>query len=290
MKIGIIGGSGLYEMDGLDRRPRGDRRDALRRALGRDRRTGGSGRPSSSSCRATAAAIACCRRSCRFAPTSGRSSISASSASSRSGRSAACARRSRPGHLVVPDQFIDRTLQPRRHVLRERHRRPRRVRRSGLPGVVAGASSTARGRLGATVHAGGTYVCMEGPQFSTRAESELYRSWGAVDHRHDQPAGGEARARGRALLRDARARDRLRLLEAGRARGRDRGRAGGDARTTSRWRSRSCTTSCRRCRRRRGAAAAARSSTASSPTARKIPARVKRDLAPIIGRYVPEEE
>jgi len=35
-------------------------------------------------------------------------------------------------------------------------------------------------RLGATVHAGGTYVCMEGPQFSTRAESELYRSWGAA--------------------------------------------------------------------------------------------------------------
>ena len=33
-------------------------------------------------------------------------------------------------------------------------------------------------RLKATVHAGGTYVCMEGPQFSTRAESRLYRSWG----------------------------------------------------------------------------------------------------------------
>jgi 5'-methylthioadenosine phosphorylase len=32
---------------------------------------------------------------------------------------------------------------------------------------------------GLTVHAGGTYVCMEGPQFSTRAESRLYRSWGA---------------------------------------------------------------------------------------------------------------
>ena len=32
---------------------------------------------------------------------------------------------------------------------------------------------------GATVHDGGTYVCMEGPAFSTRAESELYRSWGA---------------------------------------------------------------------------------------------------------------
>src|SRR5262249_20265919 len=32
---------------------------------------------------------------------------------------------------------------------------------------------------GATVHAGGVYLCMEGPQFSTRAESHLYRSWGA---------------------------------------------------------------------------------------------------------------
>jgi len=33
--------------------------------------------------------------------------------------------------------------------------------------------------VGATAHVGGTYVCMEGPQFSTRAESLLYRSWGA---------------------------------------------------------------------------------------------------------------
>ena len=33
--------------------------------------------------------------------------------------------------------------------------------------------------VGATVHRGGTYVCMEGPQFSTLAESNLYRSWGA---------------------------------------------------------------------------------------------------------------
>ncbi len=33
-------------------------------------------------------------------------------------------------------------------------------------------------RPGATIHVGGTYVCIEGPQFSTRAESELYRSWG----------------------------------------------------------------------------------------------------------------
>jgi 5'-methylthioadenosine phosphorylase len=41
--------------------------------------------------------------------------------------------------------------------------------------VVAAAARAA----GATVHVGGTYVCMEGPLFSTRAESNLYRSWGA---------------------------------------------------------------------------------------------------------------
>jgi 5'-methylthioadenosine phosphorylase len=40
------------------------------------------------------------------------------------------------------------------------------------------AAEVARG-IGATVHEGGTYVCMEGPQFSTLAESRLYRQWGA---------------------------------------------------------------------------------------------------------------
>jgi 5'-methylthioadenosine phosphorylase len=83
-----------------------------------------------------------------------------------------------PGHLVVPDQFLDRTF--------------RRVGTFFGDGIVAHVAfgdpvcpvlsralvESAR-RLGATVHAGGTYVCMEGPQFSTRAESELYRSWGA---------------------------------------------------------------------------------------------------------------
>jgi 5'-methylthioadenosine phosphorylase len=37
----------------------------------------------------------------------------------------------------------------------------------------------AAGRAGAKVHRGGTYLCMEGPQFSTRAESRMYRGWGA---------------------------------------------------------------------------------------------------------------
>ncbi len=44
--------------------------------------------------------------------------------------------------------------------------------------VLSGVAAAACGEAGATHHVGGTYVCMEGPLFSTRAESELYRSWG----------------------------------------------------------------------------------------------------------------
>ena len=44
--------------------------------------------------------------------------------------------------------------------------------------ALAGASRAAPSAAGARVHRGGTYVCIEGPQFSTRAESLLYRSWG----------------------------------------------------------------------------------------------------------------
>ena len=84
----------------------------------------------------------------------------------------------RPLDMVVPDQIIDRT----------------RARASSFfgDGIVAhvgfadpycpelsGALSDAARLQQVTTHAGGTYVVMEGPQFSTRAESELYRSWGA---------------------------------------------------------------------------------------------------------------
>ncbi len=83
-----------------------------------------------------------------------------------------------PGHIVFPDQFIDRTF----------------ARTSTFfgNGVVAhvsfadpvckhliGVTSAAAKRAGAVTHVGGTYVNMEGPQFSTRAESRMYRSWGA---------------------------------------------------------------------------------------------------------------
>ncbi len=84
-----------------------------------------------------------------------------------------------PGHLVVPDQLIDRTC-----------RRPSTFFGNGIVAhvtfadpfcrVLSAALVDAARSVGATVHAGGTYVCMEGPQFSTRAESELHRQWGAA--------------------------------------------------------------------------------------------------------------
>jgi 5'-methylthioadenosine phosphorylase len=83
-----------------------------------------------------------------------------------------------PGHVVIPDQFIDRTTQ-----------RPSTFFGRGLVAHVSladpfckdlsGVLASAAGSEGAKVHAGGTYLCMEGPQFSTRAESHIYRSWGA---------------------------------------------------------------------------------------------------------------
>jgi len=82
-----------------------------------------------------------------------------------------------PLHMVIPDQFVDRTFA-----------RPSTFFGRGLVAHVAFAHPFCAdlGRVlgaacraaGATVHEGGTYICIEGPQFSTRAESELYRSWG----------------------------------------------------------------------------------------------------------------
>ena len=83
-----------------------------------------------------------------------------------------------PGHFVVPDQFIDRTGGRARsffgagvtaHVAMADPVCPR------LAELAAAAAETA----GARVHRGGCYVAIEGPQFSTRAESEMYRQWGA---------------------------------------------------------------------------------------------------------------
>lgn len=83
----------------------------------------------------------------------------------------------KPTDIVFPDQFIDRT----------RHRADTFFG-NGIAAHVAFADPICAGlsvimgeagrEAGATVHMGGVYLCMEGPQFSTRAESNLYRSWG----------------------------------------------------------------------------------------------------------------
>jgi 5'-methylthioadenosine phosphorylase len=83
----------------------------------------------------------------------------------------------KPADIVIPDQFFDRTKG-----------RPSTFFGRGLVGhvgfahpfckILSGIAYDSGKKAGATVHKGGTYVCMEGPQFSTLAESQLYRSWG----------------------------------------------------------------------------------------------------------------
>ncbi len=81
-----------------------------------------------------------------------------------------------PLHMVVPDQFVDRTKRAATFFGRGlvAHVAFAHPFCADLRGVMDEACTAA----GATHHRGGTYVCIEGPQFSTRAESELYRSWG----------------------------------------------------------------------------------------------------------------
>lgn len=82
-----------------------------------------------------------------------------------------------PGHFVVIDQFIDRTFAREKSFFGEGV-----VAHVSMAHPVCGrlgdALTQAAQGLGLPVVRGGTYLTMEGPQFSTKAESELYRSWG----------------------------------------------------------------------------------------------------------------
>jgi 5'-methylthioadenosine phosphorylase len=81
-----------------------------------------------------------------------------------------------PGDLVVVDQFIDLT---KRRVSTFFDEIAAHVAFSDpVCPIMAMAVAQAARTTGARVHEGGTYVCIEGPQFSTRAESLVYRSWG----------------------------------------------------------------------------------------------------------------
>lgn len=83
-----------------------------------------------------------------------------------------------PGHMVIPDQFFDRTKA-----------RPSTFFENGIvahvsfahpfSGYLCGLLRQSCVETGVTHHFGGTYVCMEGPMFSTRAESQFYRSLNA---------------------------------------------------------------------------------------------------------------
>jgi len=81
-----------------------------------------------------------------------------------------------PGHMVIPDQFIDRT----KGIRKDTFFGDGVVAHVGFADPVCSNLSdklfAASLRAGATVHKGGTYVCMEGPAFSTRAESFMYRN------------------------------------------------------------------------------------------------------------------
>jgi 5'-methylthioadenosine phosphorylase len=88
----------------------------------------------------------------------------------------------KPLDLVVPDQFIDRTKNRVSTFFGEgivAHIAFGDPICKNLAGVVADAIASLN-LLDVTLHRSGTYVCMEGPAFSTKAESNLYRSWGAT--------------------------------------------------------------------------------------------------------------
>jgi 5'-methylthioadenosine phosphorylase len=174
--IGIIGGSGIYDIEGLEDKawrrvhtPWGDPSDELLEGtLGGMRcvflpRHGRGHRYSPSHLNYRANIDALKRVGCTDV-------ISLSAVGSLKAELP-------PGHFVIADQFIDRSFAREKSFFGE--------------GVVAHVSvahpvcarlgdaleASARG-LGLPVTRGGTYLVMEGPQFSTKAESDLYRSWG----------------------------------------------------------------------------------------------------------------
>lgn len=176
VEYGIIGGSGLYDMPGFEaaetvalKTPFGDPSEAfLLGTLGGHRvaflaRHGHGHRilPSELNFRANIYA---------FKILGAKAILSASAVGSLK-------EQYQPGHLMVPDQLVDRT----------RHRSDTFFG----SGIVAHVSLAhpfcpllrerlvqAVQSLSVPVHDGGTYLCMEGPQFSTQAESYLYRAWG----------------------------------------------------------------------------------------------------------------
>ncbi|MBI5587294.1 MAG: S-methyl-5'-thioadenosine phosphorylase [Deltaproteobacteria bacterium] len=174
--VGVIGGSGLYEMEGLEKvksvkveTPFGDPSDEYVTGMLGDTkmvflpRHGRGHRLTPSEVNYRANIFGMKKLGAEWI-------ISVSAVGSMKEKIA-------PGHIVIVDQFFDRTKG-----------RPSSFFGNGIVGHVEFADpvcadlsrvlSGAARKAGATVHEGGTYICIEGPQFSTRAESNIYRSWG----------------------------------------------------------------------------------------------------------------
>ncbi len=174
--IGIIGGSGLYDIDGLENKrwrkvstPWGDPSDELLEG--------------------TLAGVRCV-----FLPRHGRGHpLSPSHLNYRANidalKRAGCTdvlslsavgslkAELPPGHFVIVDQFIDRSFAREKSFFGDGCVAHVSVAQPVCPRIGDAVEGAARG-LGLPVTRGGTYLVMEGPQFSTKAESELYRSWG----------------------------------------------------------------------------------------------------------------
>ena len=174
--IGIIGGSGLYDIEGLENKawrrvhtPWGDPSDELLEGwLGGVRcvflpRHGRGHRLSPSHLNYRANIDALKRAGCTEV-------ISLSAVGSLKAELP-------PGHFVIVDQFIDRSFAREKSFFGEGCVAHVSVAHPVCARLGDALEVSARG-LGLPVTRGGTYLVMEGPQFSTRAESELYRSWG----------------------------------------------------------------------------------------------------------------
>ncbi len=174
--IGLIGGSGLYDIDGLEDRewrrvetPWGEASDAL--LFGRLAGVQcvflprhGRGHPTPPSALNYRANIDALKRS-------GVTDVISLSAVGSLREDLP------PGHFVIVDQFIDRTFAREKSFFGTGCVAHVSVAHPTCPRLGDAVEVAAR-ELGLPVTRGGTYLVMEGPQFSTKAESELYRSWG----------------------------------------------------------------------------------------------------------------
>jgi len=177
LKIGIIGGSGLYQIEGLE--------GAGKRALSTP-----FGKPSDHYMVGTLAGkeVAFLARhgaGHRFSPSEinyraniyGFKMLGVEAIISVSAVGSMKEDR-KPGDFVVPEQFFDRTKgRPATFFSDEIVAHVEFA--DPLCPVLSEILYTTGEEMGFSIHKGGTYICMEGPQFSTRAESHIYRHWGA---------------------------------------------------------------------------------------------------------------